>query len=1123
MMGNNKNQAILVIALILLLLSSMVSFWIGKQVSYAASEQTRTYKILGHAEALLSSLKDAETGQRGYLLTHKVSFLLPYISAQSKIDEHYQQLIKSTKDPQSFKILQDIKPLIHQRLVLLDQTIEYEKSGQSSLAQAVVDSGAGNALMEKIRTKMAIFKAHEAELLEQRNNTFRNTVRYLVFGMLLSAFLGLTIVYAAFRRIQQLKQDTQRKAAFQSAMLSSADAAIISVSSNGIITSFNSGAEKLLGYAAEEVIAISSATIFHDNAEIKGFAQRFSPESNGPEANISSLPITDIYATLIENKNSDMREWTYIHKNGSAIPVMVSVSKIHHRDAGFLCIARDISGIKAQENELHISEQRYQLAHSLLNKIVDFSIDVICVIDAEGRFVQVSNASKAIWGYSPDELLNQPYLDFVHPEDRPKTREQAKDIIAGNPARTFQNRYVRKDGSACYTMWSANWSDVDQLMFAIARDMTETVQISESLQEKEILLKMAGDIAHVGGWAIEAKTNRMVWTDEVCRILDFPLGVTPKLEERLKLFTPESRDIFTQAVHKCQQAGVAFDLELDTYTVNNKLLKVRSIGEAIRDEQGNIIKVGGAVLDITQQKLIEQQLVKAKDDAQQANIAKSVFLSTMSHELRTPLNGMLGMLELLALSKLDQEQQSTIRIVRESGRGLVRIIDDVLDHSKIEAGKLDILPEPLSIKELVNRLHLSYLAVASAKNLNLKQWVDPKISPTHLADPLRLTQILGNLLSNAIKFTDRGWVEIRVELVDRIADKEQLLFNVIDTGIGIDDEAQKRLFQPFEQAGPNTTRLYGGTGLGLSISRQLAEMLDGSIRLTSKVGQGTVFSLILCIPVSDQIAFNEKIQSPPGQLSIQSDANPILAVDDHSVNLKLLTRQLQTLGFKVVAATNGKEALKEFQNGKFSAVITDCNMPEMDGYGLAQAIRSIEKLEHLPRIPIIAWTANAMADARFECVNAGMDDILIKPSELHELSKMLENWLGQQAPSEVAQAFLSPLANIHLNQVESVPSTVTAEAMEQAEILQEFIHQTIQDIQEANDAKRNKNIDGLKRIAHRIKGASLMVGATEIAVICKEIEQSLKGKRWKSVLAALNRLNDALKEIEVVFKHPPSI
>lgn len=1120
---NNKNQAILVVPLIVLLLSSMVSFWIVKQISYAASEQTRTYKILGHAEALLSSLKDAENGQRGYLLTHNVSFLQPYIGAQSKIDEHYQQLINSTKDPQSFKILQDLKPLIHQRLVLLDQTVEYEKSGQSNLAQAILNSGVGKALMEKIRTKIAIFTEQHTELLEQRNNTFRNTVIYLVFGMLLSALLGITIVYAAFRRIQQLKQDALRKAAFQSALLSSADAAIFSISSKGIITSFNSGAEKLLGYAAEEVIAISSATIFHDIAEITGYAQRFSHESKGPEANISSLSITDIYASLVENKNSDMREWTYIHKNGSAIPVMVSISKIDHADGGFLCVARDITFIKDQENQLLYSEQRYQFANGLLNKLVDFSIDAICVIDAEGRFVQVSNASKTLWGYSPDELLNQPYIDFVHPDDRLKTQEQAKGIVDGNPARGFQNRYIRKDGSTCYTMWSANWSDADQLMFAIARDMTATVQISETLQDKEVLLKMAGDIAHVGGWAIESKTNRMVWTDEVCRILEFPLGVTPKFEERLKLFTPESRDIFSEAVHKCQQAGVAFDLELDTYTMNNKLLKVRSIGEAIRDEQGNIVKVGGAVLDITQQKLIEQQLVKAKDDAQQANIAKSVFLSTMSHELRTPLNGMLGMLELMSLSKLDQEQQATLRIVRESGRGLVRIIDDVLDHSKIEAGKLDILPEPLSIRELVNRLHLSYLAIASAKNLNLKQWVDPNISATHLIDPLRLTQILGNLLSNAIKFTERGWVEIRVELVDRIADEEQLLFKVIDTGIGIDDEAQKRIFKPFEQAGPNTTRLYGGTGLGLSISRQLAEMLDGSIRLTSKVGQGTVFSLILRIPVSNQIAFNKKIHPPPGKLSLQSDAHPILAVDDHSVNLKLLTRQLQTLGFKVVAATNGKEALKEFQSGKFCAVITDCNMPEMDGYGLAQAIRSIEKLEHLPHIPIIAWTANAMADARLECVNAGMDDILIKPSELHELSQMLENWLGKQAPPELAHVIVSPSANLDPIQVESVPSTSTAEAMERAEILQEFIDQTIQDIQEANDAKRNKNVDALKRIVHRIKGASLMVGATEITVICKEIDQSLKEKHWKSVLAALNRLNDALKEIEVACKHPPSI
>lgn len=1105
-MGNINKKHIFATALMLMLLSIMASIWIGKQVSHASGEQIRIYKIMDHAEAMLSGLKDAENGKRGYILTHSENFLLPYNTSKSKIDHHYQQLIESTKDSLSYQILLDIKPIINQKMLLMDQAVLYEKNGKSEQAQAVVESGIGNVLMAQIQSKMTAFSEREKKLLEQRNKTFRSTIRYLVFGMLSSALLGLTIFYAAFMRIQRLKNDAQRKTAFQSALLSSADAAIISISLDGIITSFSHGAEKLLGYSANEIVEIASVTKLHDQNQIESLAKALK------QSDYASLSLIDIFGWLLETNNSDTREWTYIHKDGSTIPVVLSITKIS-LNAGYLCIARNITDIKIRENELQMVEQRFKSANDQLKKVVDFSLDVICVVDADGRFIQVSNACHVVWGYFADELLGRPFLDFVHPDDREKTKAKSKEIIAGSPTRSFQNRYVKKDGSTCFIMWSANWSEADQVIFAIARDITETVHISKSLQEKEMLLKLAGDIAHVGGWAIESKTKRMIWTDEVGRILEFPVGVVPKLEERLKLFTPESREIFTNAINKCQLEGQAFDLELETYTVNNRLLKIRSIAEAIRDEQGNIIKVGGAVQDITQQKLVEQQLVNAKEEAQKANIAKGVFLSTMSHEIRTPLNGMLGMLELLALSKLNPEQQSTIRIARESGRGLVRIIDDVLDHSKIEAGKLDILPEPLSIKELVNRLHLSYLAIASAKNLNLKQWIDPKISPTHLADPLRLTQILANLLSNAIKFTEKGWVEIRVELIDSADDKEQLLFEVTDTGIGIDEEAQQRLFKPFEQAGPDTTRLYGGTGLGLSISRQLAEMLDGSIKINSEVGKGTTFSLTLRIPVSNQAAFNEKIKNPPSQFSIQFDASPILAVDDHNVNLRLLTRQLQSLGFKVVAATNGIEALKAFKVKKFSAVITDCNMPEMDGYGLAQAIRALEKQNRLPRIPIIAWTANAMADARLECVNAGMDDILVKPTELYELGKMLENWLGTQAPIKTAKA-TSPSKNIDFSQVESAPSKLTAEDEEDAEILQEFICQTILDIQEANDAKRHKNADDLKRIVHRIKGASLMVGATEMNMICKEIELSLKESRWKPVPAALKRLNEALKEFE---------
>jgi PAS domain S-box-containing protein len=254
---------------------------------------------------------------------------------------------------------------------------------------------------------------------------------------------------------------------------------------------------------------------------------------------------------------------------------------------------------------------------------------------------------------------------------------------------------------------------------------------------------------------------------------------------------------------------------------------------------------GGVVFssarDVTGVREAEQAVVAAKD----------AFLATMSHEIRTPLNGLLGMLELLSLWQLDGEQGETLEIARESGRGLVRIIDDILDFAKITAGKLEIRPGPVSIAQLLRRVIDTFHAVASAKDLTLRQTVDSRISPSLLADSLRVSQILNNLVSNALKFTIAGYVEMRAELLGRKDGIDTVRLSVKDTVVGMEPEVQQRLFQPFEQASAFTAGLHGGTGLGLSISRRLAEMMGGSVEVKSALGEGTTMSLTLSLLVSD--------------------------------------------------------------------------------------------------------------------------------------------------------------------------------------------------------------------------------------------------------------------------------
>lgn len=494
--------------------------------------------------------------------------------------------------------------------------------------------------------------------------------------------------------------------------------------------------------------------------------------------------------------------------------------------------------------------------------------------------------------------------------------------------------------------------------------------------------------------------------------------------------------------------------------------------------------------------------MRAADEARRAIAAKESFLAMMSHEIRTPVSGLLGMLELLGLSRLDDQQRELLSAARESGDGLVRIIDDVLDHAKISAGKLEIRPEPTSIPQIVRRVVGTYHAVASAKDLNLVESVDARISPWLLADAQRIAQILGNFVSNAIKFTQQGSVQLRVEHLEMSDDGETIRFSVQDTGIGISLEAQQRLFQPFEQATLDTTRVYGGTGLGLAISRKLAEMMGAEIALHSVVGEGTTMSLTLTLTPCDMPL--DEHQDPteprlPGITTVAGAQATVLAVDDHPTNRLLLGRQLASLGARAHLASAGKEALELWRNGTFDLVITDCNMPDMDGYALARAIREVEA--HAGgHIPIIAWTATVLAGAADRCREAGMDDMLSKPANIAQLRQVLSKWIvvpGARAASPIDQTALDSLSSDEAGS---------------AEIFAEFLAQTASDLAALDAALASDDLAECAQVAHRIKGASRMVGACGLAAVSEAIEQAA-GRGISQVRALRPSLDTSLQEL----------
>jgi len=484
-----------------------------------------------------------------------------------------------------------------------------------------------------------------------------------------------------------------------------------------------------------------------------------------------------------------------------------------------------------------------------------------------------------------------------------------------------------------------------------------------------------------------------------------------------------------------------------------------------------------------------EELRHSRDAARAGSEAKSAFVATMSHEIRTPMSAMIGMLELLSYSKLSSDQREMLSAARDSSRSLLTLIDDILDFSKIEVGKLEIHPEPCSVARLVEGVNATFKHVASGKGLLLTQRIDPALWPAHLIDPSRLRQILANLVSNAIKFTSVGTVSLEVKVLEARPGtdpaRQTLCFSVHDSGIGMSAETQRRLFEPFRQGESDTSRRYGGTGLGLAISRQLIELMGGAIQVTSTEGLGTRVEVTLAAQKAVVSAIRDAEPARSGKLAPVAVYAPagtkLLIVDDHPVNLAMLKRQLKILGLEADTASSGTEALTKWRREGHNLVITDLQMPEMDGYTFVRAIRCEQDQGNKPTV--VAFTANTHSEALDRCMDAGMDDYLTKPAELVALRAKLKQWLGNDAALGAAPSARpggapggNAIDRARIQELAGGPDGI-------AEVLAELESGVRADIAALQGALERADYAALRGAAHRIKGSALTIGAERLAAL----------------------------------------
>jgi PAS domain S-box-containing protein len=816
--------------------------------------------------------------------------------------------------------------------------------------------------------------------------------------------------------------------------------------------------------------------------------------------------------------NECVQNINLLHSNIAHILASSGLERLRARQAEkkLLTLNKDLTqlvtertnDLAAKHQQLLQDQEKLKASESRISSLIQSVDGIVWEADAlTFNFTFVSDKAERLLGFSTEEW-QQPgfWVNHLHPEDKLWAPDYCASCTNKIEAHDFEYRFIAKDGR---TVWLRDIVTVvvesgsPRWLRGLMVDITQRKEAEQARIETDQRFRDVANNSADWIWEIDEHA-RFTYASASVRKL---LGYAPEELIGKSAFDdlmPEAEALriqreFADMARKGQSFRDLENINLDIYGNEHIML---SSGLPVYDSERKLIGYRGVDRDITEQKALQQDLIKQAKEAKSAVKAKSAFLSHMSHELRTPMNSVLGLSDLLGKTSLDDQQRGYLDNLMASGRILMSVINDILDYSKIEAEKIAIENTAFSLEQLLSDIRNIFLSRVEELPVTLDfAEIDPSIAVL-TGDSLHLRQALINLIDNAVKFTPEGLIQVEIRCERRSEKGTVVRFSIKDDGIGVPEESQNRLFDAFLQADSSTTRKYGGTGLGLAITSRLVALMGGHLEFESEEGVGSEFYFTLPFGTASEKDLPHKIDLWDSSLEENAANFKILIAEDNNIN-QLFIREIMTeLGFtNITMVADGRQAIGRLKESDYDLVLMDCQMPIMDGYSATRELRQLEKIRgNGKHIPVIALTAYAMAEDIVRCKDAGMDGHIAKPVDIEELKRMIANWMApipsdtiKPAAGEVL-ADDAPVEFTERNPDDESLASFREEMDPQGwrELMHKCIKYLPQDISKIEEAARLQDTQALRQALHSLEGALSIFGANSLINVCEQVRAMAK-------------------------------